>query len=983
MGISVLMTAGKAWAQFDNDPFNGASPFNGWLYECIDPEQGTNAYSPPPQLFIRRLGNRIVQWRLGIAGTVTYGGGPGPCYPSARTNESPGRMSFGAGADGSLQDTFDDDMAFTVGFPEDAAGDYAFARIQTQLAAEDAAESEVFGEGGLAGSFVLSSNRVIVALWNQAGRVAVRLQSRVIGDAVRLQWDLTNLAEEPNTMGVLFGAYTGMMTTGQGDDKVDPGSRVFPADNVTTDWRQFGSNLITRRGPGVRKRTAEGYRMYVDTGTTKPLRTEKNFIRSNPTFPSTVYFQAGQSAPYGLRIDNVPGENDDFTAANQIIIGNHAVEVSEGTGVLRNYNMPQRLLGDLNPGDPLETGLVLEDNDIALNEIAFAQRLVPETRAPGGTYRVVQYIRSPWGIADYRDPYTALVDAPTAIGTQTGGTNGLAVNPFRIVAYLDNQYAQTDREVDLRDVRVTLNLPTDGSLRLVADPNDPNATVPTRTQIIPTIAANQIEAVEWWVEATGDVTGKVDYSVNFQPIPGPAKTLPGSITIAATPRIRLGEGPNLISLPWSFPDSSLDDITGLQGGLDYVAYTWDPDQGGYTLATTAERGRAFWIVPNNDLGFLTLTNAVAPSDTFQGGSFTTLRPGWNMIANPYSVGVPLKDLVAVAEEQNQEAFTWAQLIENGFVSSSLAFWDRLPSDPSSGSYRFTENSADVLLPQRGYWIFVNTFRPLRIVWPPVLLKNLPYSGRAASEWRQTDKRWRLQLSARQGSMLDHQNFVGIASNSTDARILRMPEPPQAPQGSLQLAIEGQTANGQPQMLSRSFAERAGRQEWKVSVTSPESGEVTLNWPNINSVPRNVRLRLTDLATQTVRDLRVSNNYTFRMDQPGTREFKLQMEPGGASKAVIGNVVVSRPSRDRNAPFTISYSLSAEATTSIRVLSGAGKEVFTITRGRADRVGENTAVWAMRDNANRAVAPGSYRVEILAETPSGERVRKIVPVNVVR
>ena len=36
-----------------------------------------------------------------------------------------------------------------------------------------------------------------------------------------------------------------------------------------------------------------------------------------------------------------------------------------------------------------------------------------------------------------------------------------------------------------------------------------------------------------------------------------------------------------------------------------------------------------------------------------------------------------------------------------------------------------------------------------------------------------------------------------------------------------------------------------------------------------------------------------------------------------------------------------------------------------------------------DNANRAVAPGTYRVEILAETPDGERVRKIVPVNVIR
>ncbi|MBS1709300.1 MAG: hypothetical protein JSS65_11360, partial [Armatimonadetes bacterium] len=60
-----------------------------------------------------------------------------------------------------------------------------------------------------------------------------------------------------------------------------------------------------------------------------------------------------------------------------------------------------------------------------------------------------------------------------------------------------------------------------------------------------------------------------------------------------------------------------------------------------------------------------------------------------------------------------------------------------------------------------------------------------------------------------------------------------------------------------------------------------------------------------------------------------------------------------------------------------------KEVYTVSRGRADGTGQNAVTWMLRDSANRAVAPGTYKVEILAETPSGERVRKIVPVNVIR
>ena len=81
--------------------------------------------------------------------------------------------------------------------------------------------------------------------------------------------------------------------------------------------------------------------------------------------------------------------------------------------------------------------------------------------------------------------------------------------------------------------------------------------------------------------------------------------------------------------------------------------------------------------------------------------------------------------------------------------------------------------------------------------------------------------------------------------------------------------------------------------------------------------------------------------------------------------------------------TVRYALSADAMVSVRVLSASGKEVFTVTRGRADNAGENEVVWNLRDNANRAVAPGQYRIEILAETTDGERVRRLVPVNVVR
>ncbi|MER3466269.1 MAG: hypothetical protein C4340_03750, partial [Armatimonadota bacterium] len=89
------------------------------------------------------------------------------------------------------------------------------------------------------------------------------------------------------------------------------------------------------------------------------------------------------------------------------------------------------------------------------------------------------------------------------------------------------------------------------------------------------------------------------------------------------------------------------------------------------------------------------------------------------------------------------------------------------------------------------------------------------------------------------------------------------------------------------------------------------------------------------------------------------------------------------SRDVNSPVTIQYSVSTSANVTVRILSPAGREVYTALRGRSEDAGTNSVVWNKRDNNGRAVAPGSYIVEILAETLEGQRARVTRPVIVIR
>ncbi|MES1227984.1 MAG: FlgD immunoglobulin-like domain containing protein, partial [Armatimonadota bacterium] len=140
---------------------------------------------------------------------------------------------------------------------------------------------------------------------------------------------------------------------------------------------------------------------------------------------------------------------------------------------------------------------------------------------------------------------------------------------------------------------------------------------------------------------------------------------------------------------------------------------------------------------------------------------------------------------------------------------------------------------------------------------------------------------------------------------------------------------------------------------------------------------------TDDVTNETKELRAISGYTTNFAQAGSRTFTIKATTSGLARPVITSAVVSRSGRENNAPVQISYALSDSALVTVRILSASGKEVFTATRGRADGAGQNTVTWLLRDNANRAVAPGTYRVEIIAETSAGDRARRIVPVNVIR
>lgn len=959
--VLTLLGAASVFAQ------NGA----GWQYECwyipADPmEEPPEPYSA--DYGIQYINNGVFGVSQGVSGTAHWGGPTSAQYPCWQEVDldAPGRLGFIMGDLGSIQSNFDDGLALSMGAPFDPVGDFCYVLIMKDD--NEPGSGVLYGDGGLRMAFQGASKRYFKTAWSD-GEVDVILTVRNVGDAAILDWAIQNLGAETRPLGMTF-AMWGAQHTSFGRVDSQPNSPPLGPANM---FFSYSFNWPTAPLIGSTHKLAPNvFSGFFVTPTTRPIRNPHKFVRNSPRFPAYVQMLAGQTEAYGVHITNIPdatmaklspnplNSNQYFgaTPVDLINIGDHG-------NIMADNAVSFNVFAD-NTGNA-------EEADVFMSQHSIVQRWNVTNVGSLATRHIVQVVKSNWGVGNYNDPYTAVVDAPKIVNTDPNGQDGLSPNPMTVRAYIDNQYARLNQEINMSQARVIITLPAGLSL----------VNGETAEKVIPGIPANALRSVQWDIESDGTTFGELPITVTFIPTPGPQKTISTIIRIGATPRVRIASNAQMVTFPYTFADTSLGAILGLTPEVDFTAYKWDPGQGAYLQASTAIRGESVWIVPTNDEGFIDLNNATAPPDMGEGGMLTTLKKGWNMIGNPYNYAIPLADLVGVVDDSPADSYTWSEMVLNGYVNSAVVTWDRGPNgDNPQGVYKFTTSQSSKLEPHKGYWIYVNTFNPVRIAWPPVYIPGLADAGRGVEEnWNKNDRQWRVQLAARMNSGSDTENYVGYVADPQRLGPLTLAKPPQAPNAAVEVVIEGNVA-GQPARVAQAMTDKKTRTEFRVHVNNLTAGDVTVTWPNLPSVPRNVRAKLTDLATGEVRDLRAVSGYTYHMNQPGTREFVVTLEQSGSSRPTIGNVLVSQSDRGTGA-MTISYALSAEALVSVRVLSTTGKEVYTVTRGRADSSGENQVLWNLRDNANRAVAPGTYRVEILAETPDGERVRKVVPVNVIR
>lgn len=465
---------------------------------------------------------------------------------------------------------------------------------------------------------------------------------------------------------------------------------------------------------------------------------------------------------------------------------------------------------------------------------------------------------------------------------------------------------------------------------------------------------------------------------------------------------------SLVSAPYEYSGVASGNVATLFGvpasdvssGAFFFA-TWLTDTASYVLfptppADTFHLGRGYFLADSNGATSLALTikgtpaeQTVAPDPTHQGyntidGSFRiALKPGWNLIGEPFPYPVNFLNLKVVGADGTVSDVLSAQSGTNPSLGAALWTYQ-------SGNYQV----AYTLDPYRGYWIRAFDNRPAAsrtsaaiitlVISPSARQDRSVHDTRSVllAGNRQTDG-WMLNMVASVGSRKSAPATVGQTRAALDTYDrYKLEAPPAVSKKDVTMAFD------HPE-----WADKAGRysvdvrsanaltQKWAFTVTSTLPNEpVTLNWPNLAQVSRQKDLILTDLDSKTVVDLRGRSSYTITGGATGVvRHFQLDSRAAQRNTLQLSAVVARvNPTRAAGQPgsVSISYNTTADATVQVGI-SKNGRLIRNVDTGTR-AAGASEVVWDMKDNQGQAVPGDSYTVEVRASDSQGHTVRQIVP-----
>ncbi len=371
-------------------------------------------------------------------------------------------------------------------------------------------------------------------------------------------------------------------------------------------------------------------------------------------------------------------------------------------------------------------------------------------------------------------------------------------------------------------------------------------------------------------------------------------------------------------------------------------------------------GEGYWAQFDRETVLTAPASASSQPFTF------SLAAGWNLIGYPFLTPMALDwNGITVRDVTTGVVTTWADAVQRGWLDEVM--WTYQNADGYRPVHPTLSGALNTLEPWQGY--YVKATQPLQLTLPaPDNVPTVKRSNvRAASL-----SNWSLTLTVRDGSGQDS-CVLGVSNGAGGDGVALKPPPAPSPAPSVAFPSGGQTPYAVN--LRQSMNSRA---EWDVEVTpSPNSATVTLDWSNLTSVPKNVRLTLVDVETGKRYYMRTQSGLTVPSHGASPRRFQLIASTDVSGRRLLSalNATGGRSS----GPVLVSFVLGSQADVTLEVLSPTGKVVSRPLGATHRSAGLNTLTWDGKDPRGRVIPRGVYLLRVTAIDDEGRTMSLTQPV----
>lgn len=449
---------------------------------------------------------------------------------------------------------------------------------------------------------------------------------------------------------------------------------------------------------------------------------------------------------------------------------------------------------------------------------------------------------------------------------------------------------------------------------------------------------------------------------------------------------------NLVSFPLQPLASTVEEALA-RPATDFLLSAWEPITKVYASVAPStpsvgllEPGKGYFLkflpLAGGPVNTTVSLTGVAPATDVD---YTLhLAYGWNLIGTPFDQVLDLTKVFVKYLENDAIPFTAATGLDSANAPLGTLIADKAWGlDTSNGSY-FQTNALDT--GWRGYWLRVYAPQGLALILPGPDTPNrsVPLAGRALAPTTAPRSEWSVSIRASQNNRLSLLT-LGAAAGATRAFDPRWDvEAPPAAAPGLSLSHEGEaaTVGGRVVTEYRNPSE-ANRTTWNLSLTAAQSGDVSLTWEGLATLPKGTRLSLFDPTTGTRLSLRQRSAWTIPMQAGQTRKLQLITEPERTLPLAITGLKTTSGGRASGGTMRLEFQLTGDADLLAEIQTLSGRTVRRLSAGRGRATERQSLVWNGLTDSGQPLPTGPYVVTITARADDGQTAHVLRPIQLLR